>query len=203
MWADMAAARRHLDGLVRTGQITGWGFEQSISYLLASRPTLSYRMYSGGQDEDANLGAFVREIAPAGASIEVSEAEGSIGAAHRWPPPAAAAPRNHNGVWRSRQVVLTISFLSERQLCRAVEVVVDRFTRGVGPGHHRGSWWVPDARASGTSRCPPGMISARAFSRPTGQGHAVVLSPGGPAPFPGASGHPVFLPARFGEFLRG
>ncbi|MDQ6747160.1 MAG: hypothetical protein M3010_03515 [Candidatus Dormibacteraeota bacterium] len=198
----MAAARNHLDRLVRLGRITGWGFERSISYLGARHPTLSYRMYRGGNEEDVNLGAFVREIAPSGARIEVSEAEGSIGTVHGWSPPAAAGASARDGVWRSQQVVLTISFASEAQLCRAVEVVVDRFTRDGAARHHPGSWWVPDARVSGTPHCPPGMVPAHAFSRPTGEGHAVVLSPGGRAPFPHASGHPVFLPARFGALLR-
>ncbi|HEV1997236.1 MAG TPA: hypothetical protein VGR61_03780 [Candidatus Dormibacteraeota bacterium] len=202
MWSDAATAVQHLDQLVRSGRITGWGFEQSIAYLGASHPTMSYRMYRGQQDQDTNLGAFIREIAPTGALIAVSEAEGSVDSRTGWRPPASGTVPV-NGVWRSRQVVLTISFETEPQLWRAAEVVAEHFTRRPGPGHQPGSWWVPDARVSGTATCPPGMVPALAHSRRTGDGHFVVLSAAGPAPFTGARTHELFLPEPFGAFLRG
>jgi len=201
MWSDSASAMRRLDVLVRAGRITGWGFEPSVDYLGAQQPTMSYRMYRGNDEQDANLGAFVREISQDGALIAVSEAQGCVGAGHGWRPPAATAARR--GVWRSRQVVLTISFASELQLCRAAELIAERFTRRTGSGHRPGSWWIPDARVSGTANCPPGMVAARAYTRPTGNGHLVVLSASGPAPFPMARSHRLFLPTPFGEFLRG
>ncbi|GAC1327920.1 MAG: hypothetical protein NVSMB17_02660 [Candidatus Dormibacteria bacterium] len=197
---------KHLDRLVRAGQITGWGFEQSIAYLAARQPTMSYRMYRGDEEQDANLGAFLREVATDGARVDVSEAEGSVSASTGWRPPGAA-PHPVDGVWRSRQVVLTISFLEEAQLRRAAEVVAQRFTRRPGSEHRPGSWWVPDARVSGTPNCPPGMVAARAHSRRTRHGHLVVLgtaaSPPGFAPFPGARTHQLFLPESFGAFLKG
>ena len=202
MWSDAATAMRHLDRLVRSGRITGWGFEHSIAYLGASRPTMSYRMYRGQQEQDINLGAFVREVAPAGALIAVSEADGSVDSRSGWCPPAAGALPD-DGIWRSRQVVLTISFETERQLWHAAEVVADRFTRRAGTAHQPGSWWVPDARVCGTATCPPGMVPALAHSRRTGDGHFVVLSVDGPAPFTGARTHDLFLPEPFGAYLRG
>ncbi|MDQ6637989.1 MAG: hypothetical protein M3Y62_09430 [Candidatus Dormibacteraeota bacterium] len=201
MWRDAAAARRHLDRLAGAGRITGWGLECSIAYLAARRPTMSYRMYRGDDAEDLNLGAFIREVASRGAQIAVSEAEGCVAAHHGWRPPGGGFATR--GVWRSRQVVLTISFASDRELRFAAQVVAERFTRRVEAGHLPGSWWVPDARVSGTPNCPPGMILAKAFTRRAGRRHAVVLTPGGPAPFSGARTHPVFLPEPFGRFLRG
>ena len=205
MWSDAATAMQHLDRLVQAGQITGWGFEQSIAYLAARRPTMSYRMYRGDEEQDANLGAFLREVATEGARVDVSEAQGSVGAATGWRPPTAdELPAD--GVWRSRQVVLTISFQGEAQLRRAAEVVAERFTRRTGSDHRPGSWWVPDARVSGTPNCPPGMVEARAHSRRTRDGHFVVLSAAAStprsAPFPGARTHQLFLPESFGAFLR-
>ncbi|MGI8609569.1 MAG: hypothetical protein ACR2MY_10145 [Candidatus Dormibacteria bacterium] len=202
MWSDSAAAMRHLDSLVRAGRITGWGFESSVDYLGASRPTMSYRMYRGDDEQDANLGAFMREVAQDGALISVSEAQGSVGTHHGWRPPPSSG-RARRGVWRSRQVVLTINFASEPQLCRAAALVAERFTRRQNQEHLPGSWWVPDARVSGTTTCPPGMVAARAYSRAAGDGHLVVLSTAGPAPFPQARTHDLFLPEPFGEFLRG
>jgi len=206
MRSDAAAvAMRHLDQLVRAGDITGWGFERSIAYLGARRPTMSYRMYRGHDDQDANLGAFLREIAPDGARVEVSEAQGAVSASTGWRPPTATA-EPLDGVWRSRQVVLTISFVSETQLTRAAELVAERFTRGTGSSHRPGSWWVPDARVCGTSNCPPGMIAARAHSHRVRDGHFVVLSAAamvpGKVPFPRARTHELFLPRSFGAFLQ-
>lgn len=201
MWRDAATARRHLDRLAGAGRIRGWGLKRSIAYLAASRPIMSCRMYRGAAAEDSNPGAFIREVASREAQIAVSEAEGSVPEHHGWRPPGGglAIP----GVWRSRQVVLTISFASDRELRIAAQVVAERFTRRVEAGHLPGSWWVPDVRVSGTPNCPPGMVLAKAFTRRAGRRHAVVLTPGGPAPFSGARPHPVFLPEPFGRFLPG
>ena len=157
-----------LDRLVADRRLTGYTVEVDTSYLQATRPTLTYRMYAGCAVSVRNLDVFCAAMNGIGAELQASRLTGTT-----------AVP---DGLVRTDQVCVRAGFEDDRTLGRAVALVENRFTQR--PGAVPGSWWFPDVRISAGT--PRGTIAVWAHR----WGHAVALAlTPMPSRAPGAPSH--------------
>lgn len=166
----MTVAHESLDRLVEGGVITGYTCEDSVAYLSARRPTLTYSMYVDDAASLANRDSFAREMIALGGRPRETAQVGQLGTGQ--------------GVERSRQVRVVVEFDAESELSAALDVVIDRFTKG-GAGEVPGSWTYPDVRITGTLRRREGTMTALAHVSKDGPQAFVVLSTDPRSPLPG------------------
>jgi len=102
-----------LDGLVRSGRVTGYTVEEDSSYLGAHVPTLTYRMYMDGPTSHLNLGAFACAMGELAMTMKLSRVHGTVA--------------REGALVRSRQLCLTAEFAGEREIGAAMAVVHARF----------------------------------------------------------------------------
>lgn len=175
-----------LDALVASGRVTGYTIERDADYLVARRPTLTYRMYADGSDSHRNVGEFASTMAYLGArSVNVTRAHGAV--------------VNGADVLRSRQVCVTAEFDSEAGIEAALDQVLDRFASA--PAAAPGSWIYPDLRV--TAAKAHRLLAVHAFRWPVGRLSAVVLAVDEAPPAPGAQRYRLRVHPRFESFLRG
>lgn len=168
----MSVAHESLDLLVAGGFITGYTREDSIAYLTALRPTLTYSMYVDGAASQANRRSFASHMRAIGGRTRESSQVGQLGTGR--------------GVQRTRQVRVIVEFDDETALSAALDVVLERFMAG-SPSEVTGSWVYPDVRITGSTRRRSGTMPALAHVSRAGDEALVVLSTSARPPLPGMS----------------
>ena len=109
----MTVAGDSLDRLVEVGLISGYTREESVGYLSASRPTLTYSMYLDDGPSLANRRRFSGEMAALGGQVRETRQVGQLG--------------THRGVQRTRQVRVIVEFEEEAALTEALGIIRDRY----------------------------------------------------------------------------
>lgn len=168
----MTVAGDSLDRLVEVGLISGYTREESVGYLSASRPTLTYSMYLDDAPSLANRRRFSGEMAALGGQVRETRQVGQLG--------------THRGVQRTRQVRVIVEFEEEAALTEALGIIRDRYLAG-SRGEVPGSWVYPDVRITGTATRRTGTINAHAHVTSQGDESFVVLSSDSCPPLPGMS----------------
>lgn len=177
--------RAQLDGLVRSGRVTGYTVEEDSTYLGAHVPTLTYRMYMDGPTSHLNLGAFASAMGDLAMTMKLSRVHGTVA--------------RGGALVRSRQLCLTAEFAGEREIGAAMAVVHARFV--AAPAAAPGSWHFPDVRVTGAVPA----ATAVAFAHHWGNGRAttVVLTLEPEAPIEGATTQAVQVLPSWVDYLSG
>lgn len=178
-----------LDRLVIAGAISGHTVEEDAAYLGCPRPTLTYRMYSDGEDSRHNLGRFVDAVRMLGAETHISRLVGTV-----------ADPLRAGHVRRSDQLCVRVAFGCEGRLGRGVDLVSTRF-HACAPSSVPGSWIYPDLRVTGVTVPPKGTVGAYLHHWPQAPATASVLSLAAEPPAPGGASIPVSLLACWLDLL--
>ena len=174
-----------LDGLVRSGRVTGYTVEEDSSYLGAHVPTLTYRMYMDGPTSHLNLGAFACAMGELAIAMKLSRVHGTVA--------------RGGALVRSRQLCLTAEFAGEREIGAAMAVVHARFV--AAPKAAPGSWRFPDVRVTGS--LPAATAPAFAHHWRNGRATAVVLTLDSESPLVGAAIDPVQVLPSWVDYLNG
>jgi len=174
-----------LDGLVRSGRVTGYTVEEDSSYLGAHVPTLTYRMYMDGPTSHLNLGAFACAMGELAMTMKLSRVHGTVA--------------REGALVRSRQLCLTAEFAGEREIGAAMAVVHARFV--AAPKAAPGSWRFPDVRVTGS--LPAATAPAFAHHWRNGRATAVVLTLDSESPIVGAAIDPVQVLPSWVDYLNG